>query len=384
MHFNKTQLATAVFAALVSTSAFADIKIAVLGPFTGGSQGMGIATRDGAALAAAEINSSGGILGGQKIVLVKYDEQGKASLGEQYSRDAVDKEKVVAAVGFANTGVAVKTISVFQKAGVPVILTPTSGTILTQTYKNEPTHYIFRNSAPDTLQTELVAKYAAEVRNSKRPAIFADSTPYGEQGLQQVAANLEKHGVRPIMVERFPWGKTDFEEAAVKARQLGADAIITWTLAAENAAIKNSFNRVGSRVPLMGSWTLSQKVYWDHAGLITNGTAVPITFTSDTEREVGQRFIKNYRNFHSVASIPSDMSAAQAYDAVYLIAKAITQAKSTDGKKIVDALENLDGTYEGAVMDYRKPFSKDDHDAFKSIGQIQMGIVKNGAIVRTK
>ena len=44
-------------------------------------------------------------------------------------------------------------------------------------------------------------------------------------------------------------------------------------------------------------------------------------------------------------------------------ATTITQAGSTDGDAIRQALENLDGEYEGLIKTYVKPFSPDDHDA---------------------
>lgn len=384
MHFNKTRIATAIFATLVSSTALADIKIAVIAPMSGGSQSMGAATRDGAALAVAEINSTGGILGGKKIQLVNFDDKGRADLGEQLSKEAVEKTKVAAAVGFASTNSAIRALPVFQKSGIPLVLSAATGTNLTQTYRDMSANYIFRTSAFDMIEADAVANIAVKVRNMNRVAVFADSTQYGEQGLLQLMVSLDKHGVRPVMVERFPLGKTDFEDAAIKARQLNADAIVTWTSAPENVAIKTSFNRIGSRIPLIGSSSVAQKIYSDVTGPIAGGSSAPITFSADTERPVGQKFINNYRNLHSVAAIPSDMAAAQAYDAVYLLAKAINQAKSVDGRKVVEALENLEGSFDGAVMTYEKPFSKDNHDTIKSSSQLQAGIVRNGTVVRLK
>ena len=58
---------------LLAAPAFADIKIGVYGPFTGGSAGMGVSMRNGVEMAAEEINKSGGILG-QKVDLVMRDD----------------------------------------------------------------------------------------------------------------------------------------------------------------------------------------------------------------------------------------------------------------------------------------------------------------------
>jgi len=46
-----------------------------------------------------------------------------------------------------------------------------------------------------------------------------------------------------------------------------------------------------------------------------------------------------------------------------LLAIAIAQAGSTDGDKVREALENLNGNYDGLIKIYNKPFSKVEHDA---------------------
>ena len=54
---------------------------------------------------------------------------------------------------------------------------------------------------------------------------------------------------------------------------------------------------------------------------------------------------------------------AHAYDGMHLMAMAVKQAGSTDGDKLRQALENLQGTYDGAMKTYTKPFSPTGHDA---------------------
>ncbi len=80
------------------------IKIGVDGPFTGGSSSMGVSMRDGVRLATAEINKAGGVLGRQ-IVLVERDDEAKNERGVQIAQELINKEKVVAVVGYINTGV---------------------------------------------------------------------------------------------------------------------------------------------------------------------------------------------------------------------------------------------------------------------------------------
>ena len=78
------------------------IKIGVDGPFTGGSSSMGVSMRDGVRLATEEINKSGGVLGRQ-IQLVERDDEAKNERGVQIAQEFINKEKVVAVVGYINT-----------------------------------------------------------------------------------------------------------------------------------------------------------------------------------------------------------------------------------------------------------------------------------------
>ena len=74
------------------------------------------------------------------------------------------------------------------------------------------------------------------------------------------------------------------------------------------------------------------------------------------------------------------MSAAQGYDSVLLLAAAMKQAGSTDGRKIREALENLKEKVEGVVTNYDRPFTPTDHEAISANIPV-FGIVKDGKIV---
>ena len=77
--------------------------------------------------------------------------------------------------------------------------------------------------------------------------------------------------------------------------------------------------------------------------------------------------------------MPSPVSAAQGYDSVYLLAAAITQAKSTEGRAIREALENLNTKVEGVVTTYDHPFSATDHEAISDNIPV-FGLVKGGRV----
>ena len=72
-------IALAASTALVGAAHAADpIKVGLSGPYTGGSSSMGVSMRDGAKLAADEINKAGGVMG-RPLQLVERDDESPRS-----------------------------------------------------------------------------------------------------------------------------------------------------------------------------------------------------------------------------------------------------------------------------------------------------------------
>jgi branched-chain amino acid transport system substrate-binding protein len=377
-----------VAAALLTWSAFGvaaePIKIGVSGPFTGGSAPMGTSMRDGVKLAVAQINAKGGVLGRQ-LQLVERDDEAKNERGVQVAQELIHKENVVATLGFINTGVALASQRFYQDAKIPVINNVATGSIITQQFAKQPENYIFRTAANDAIQSAMIIDEAITKRKFAKVAILADSTNYGQLGREDLEKALDKKGVKAVTVEKFNIKDVDMTAQLLKAKQAGAQAILTYGIGPELAQIANGMEKLGWKVPMIGSWTLSMGNFIDNAGKNGNGTLMPQTFIQDADTPRRKAFIDGYVSTYKPANgrIPSPVSAAQGYDSVFLLAAAIKQAGSTDGPKIKAALENLTEKVEGVVATYNKPFTKDDHEAIKT-GMAVFGEVKDGKVVLAK
>ena len=360
------KIATAVALAALTTLAMAadPIKIGVNGPFTGGSSSMGVSMRDGVRLATEEINKSGGVLGRQ-IVLVERDDEAKNERGVQIAQELVNKEKVTAVVGYINTGVALASQRFFQEATIPVINNVATGSVITQQFAKEPENYVFRNSAHDNIQAPMIVEEAVTRRGFKTVAILADSTNYGQLGRADLEKALESKGIKPVAVEKFNIKDVDMTAQLLKAKEAGAEAVLTYGIGPELAQVANGMTKLGWKVPLIGSWTLSMANYIDNAGPGGEGARMPQTFIQEPTTPKRQSFIVSYLKMFNPKNsrMDSPVSAAQGYDSIYLLAAAIKQAGSTDGPKIKSALEDLKTPVEGVVTTYNKPFSKTDHEA---------------------
>lgn len=357
------------------------IRIGVPGAFTGGSAPMGLSMRNGIRLAAAEINKAGGVLG-RPIELVERDDGGIPARGIKVAQQLLTQDRVVAVVGFVNTGVALAASKNYQDARVPVMLAVATAAILTRQFPlhGNTDNYIFRVAAADDLQAPLIVREAVQRSGYRKLAIFADNTNYGYQGLMELERALGQNGLKPSYVARFNLQERDMANALLQARNAGSQAILTYAIGPELAELANTMARMDWKVPIIGSWTLSMSNFIDNAGPNGEGARMVQSYIpaeDDTPRR--RDFLDGYQWLFHTRRISSPPSAAQGYDGMKLMAEAIREAGSLDGLAIVRALENLKQPVSGVITTYRQPFSRSDHEALELnvpvIGKVERGRV---------
>lgn len=357
------------------------VRVGVSGPFTGGSSAMGISMRDGVRLATDEINAQGGIsIRGVKrpIQLVERDDEAKNPRGLDVAKELIEREKVVATLGYINTGVALASQKLYQSKEIPVITNVSCGTLVTMQF--DPPSYVFRTSANDMIQSQMIVEEAVARRGYKRVAILADTTAYGYLGAADLLKRLNERGMTPVAVEKFNIKDVDMTAQVERARAAGAEVILAYGIGPELAVIARTRTQMGWNVPIIGAWTLSMSSFIDGAGEAGEGALMPQTFIQQATSPKRGAFIEAYQAKYKVERIPSPVAAAQGYDSVYILAAAIEQANSTEGPKIREALENLQRRIEGVVTVYDRPFSYEDHEAISPNIPV-MGVVQKGRVV---
>lgn len=377
---------TILFAAAAAVgSALADegtLKIGIIGPVTGkSSEDMGQSIIGGARVFIVDVNQMGGVLG-KKIELIERDDQGKPEVGVALAKELVEKQKVVAVIGFANTGVAIPAAKVLQEAHVPLIITGATGASLVKSFMPPayPVSYVFRVAASDALQPIVILNDVIDRRKLTKIAVLHDDTPYGEFGKQSMLAELTRRKITPVAVESFKVGDQDMTAQLQHAKDGGAQVIALYCLGPEAAMVSKSAEKMKLKLPLIGSWTLSQQAFIDRSGPYADGSRMAVTFVENDLSSVSNQFSVAYRKINKVNRIPSAVAAAQTYDALRLLTLAMYQANSAEGPKIVAALENLNQHTTSTVMSrYYKPFSPTDHEAV-SLNMIVMGEIRGGKV----
>jgi branched-chain amino acid transport system substrate-binding protein len=241
--------------------------------------------------------------------------------------------------------------------------------------------FIFRVAPPDVMNAKFLVSEIVERRKLRKVAVFADKTGYGDGALKDVAGELARHGLTPVQVTRFALGVASLAAELREARAAGAEAVVVWTVGPEHAAAVKSRVEIGWQVPYFAPWPLSFRSVLERAGAdALEGTMMAQTVIQDLANERRSSFLARYVKHSSENRIGSLMAAAQTYDAVHLMLRAMWKSNGdTTGVALKRALENLDRPYRGVVTTYSNPFSSADHDAF-SINMIWLGVWRKGQI----
>ncbi len=357
------------------------IKIGLTAPLTGGSASMGLGLVHGAKVAVDEINEKGGVLG-RKIIFIEKDDEAKPEKSVINATELIQQEKIVANIGYCNTGLILASGHQFQEAKIPLVVPCAAGSAVTKLFEKEPQNYIFRVALNDGYQSKMIAYETVKKRGFKKVALMTDTTPYGTGGAKDNTAALKEYNIEPIIHEQFNVGDKDMTLQLERIKKINPDVIIVVGIATEMAVISQNMKKLKMTQPLIGTWPMSLTTFLDNCGTVGNYATMPQSFIQAPNTDHRKNFIEKYLNEFKPKNrrIESSVAAAQAYDAVYILAAAIEQAGSTDGVKIHESLENLEKPIDGLIKLYEKPYSKEDHEAISKDDSV-MGMVYRGRVV---
>ena len=354
------------------------IRVGLIAPLSGGSSDFGNSTRFGAELAVAEINEVGGYLG-RKLELVVRDDESNPATGLKAAEDLVLHEKVDFTLGFCNTGVAMNALDVFQKNKHLMMVPCAQGTFITTKYPPAES-YIFRVAPSDLLNSQFLIGEIVDRRKLKRVAIFADNTGYGEGGSGDLTRELDLRGLKHVYTARFTLGVSSLIEEMKAAKTAGAEAIVVYAVGPDQATAAKSRVAAGLQAPYFAPWPLSFRSVLENAGARTiEGTMMVQTIIQDNLNERRGSFLARYFKQGKERRVGSLMAAAQSYDAVHIMMRALLQTKGvTSGAALKYALEHL-RPYQGVITSYQQPFTGEDHDAIGP-NMLWLGVWRNGSI----
>jgi branched-chain amino acid transport system substrate-binding protein len=334
---------------------------------SGGSAQSGEAITRGLTIAIDEINAKGGLLGGRKLELVQRDDESTPPKGLTAARELIAREKISVIFGGIDSPVAMAMVPLHNKEKVVHVGVWAAGTGITRNGAHP--NYVFRVSAVDVLVDVKLLQYANKTFGAKKAGLILINNPWGEsneKGLTEAVKTIP--GMAIAGVEKFENNDVDLVPQLTRLKDKGADVIILVGNAAPGAQVMKARERLSWKVPVVSHWGISGGRFPELAGPTASEAHFVQTYSFfGKQGPVGERVLaalkKKYPQIKGPGDIFAPVGTANAYDAMHLVAMAIEQAKSTDGDAIRTALENLQGSYQGLIKTYNKPFSAENHDA---------------------
>jgi branched-chain amino acid transport system substrate-binding protein len=350
---------------------------------TGSSADMGDAAKKGTELAVQDYKKAGGKYA-KRIQVIYTDDQTQPTPGVQNVTRLIKENHAVAIMSGVNSGNVFAEKPVVEGAHVP-FLDPVATAAVLPFLKDGKTAdpWFFRLSQGDEFQVPILMQ-AIQKAGLKKIAILYDTTGYGQFGHDVVMKLAPKYGVSVVAQQTFKLGDTDMTAQMGKAKAAGAQAVITYTLGPELAHLLISADTIGWHPPIYGSWTLSEPVVAQLAGLnILDKFHIffPQDFAPNMDPQAAA-FVKKFQDVYGTGPVMWTV-AAQCYEATRILLRAIDQA-GPNPAKIRDALQNMTG-YKPAVLPFIKssPWTKTDHEAIHQ-NDLFLATYQHGNIVKVQ
>jgi branched-chain amino acid transport system substrate-binding protein len=313
----------------LSSVAYADIKIGVGAPLTGINASFGDQYRNGAQLAAADINAAGGILG-QKIELVYGDDRSDPSEGVKVAaRFASEGVKMV--VGHFNSGVSIPASEVYAENDILMVTPGSTNPAVTE----RGLWNTFRMCGRDDQQGLVAAEYIAANLKGKKVAIVHDRTTYGQGLADEARKSLSKKGIKEALYEGVNPGEKDYSAIVQKIKSAGAEVVFWGGLHPEAGIIVNQMHKQGVKATLVGGDGLAPDEFATIAGPGAVGTLM--TFAPDPRiRPQAKEVVEKFK----AKNINSEFYTLYSYATVQVMAEAAKRANSLEPKKVAEAIRS--------------------------------------------
>jgi branched-chain amino acid transport system substrate-binding protein len=313
------------------------VKIGVGQPLTGNLKTLGQDLLNGAQMAVDEINAAGGVrIKGNhvKLEIVSADDQANPEAGKAAAAQLVNAG-VVAAIAHLNSGVSIAAAPIYAEAKVPQLAISTK-----PEYTQQGVPTTLRLVANDALQSRAMGDYAAQLTGASNFAVVDDNTPYGK-GLADTAAKaIGERGKQIVVRQSLDDKVTEFPGLVAELAKTNTDVVVTTLSDFQVEALIQQMSQAGlSKIRILGGDTIKTDKLAKVAGLVQ---AIYATSPIIEAREfpAGKPFLAKFN-----ARFKSDpvYGAHYAYDAVYLLADALSRNGSVDKVKLLERLKTIDG-----------------------------------------
>ena len=302
------------------------VKIAFIGPLTGGVAANGIGGRNSADLAVKLRNEDP--KSKYKYELVVLDDECKPNVGVQVATKAAADNSIIAGVTHYCSAVAMSTVDVYRKFGMPMIVW---GAVLPDiTYGNDFKE-VHRVNGTMINQNEVAAKFMTGL-GYKRWVVIHDTTDYGKGHNKYFSQFLAKSGGQIVGTFGVTADQQDFTAELTKVKELKPEVIYFGGLTPIGIRIKSQMDKLGIKAVFEGTSGIKSAAYHDGLGKdLAEGSLSFIEGAPWEKLPGGLNFIAKYNQ--AKYNEPPEAYGPFAFSAATLIMDAIEKV-GPDRKKV--------------------------------------------------
>ena len=339
---------------LFRTKSATSVKIGIPAPLSLGSAEYGEFMKQGATIAADEINAQGGV-NGRKLELVFEDSQGQPAEATKTAERLLIRDQVSVITDAFNSSATLAVAQVAKRENAPMVVGLSTADAITAS--GNPN--VFRVCAPNTQLSELLSEYLLQHNKPATVAYVYEKTDFGTNLANVVRQRLESGGVKTVAYEGINQHDTDFLSLISKLKTLKPEMVF-FAVIADSAL---PFLRQAQQADFKARWanavSLSNPKFLQDAGNLADGFIGITHFEATTAQGAAKTFVDDFKSKYG--QTPTHYSAVY-YDTIRVIADAMRRG-GVDRQSILNALKTTD--FQGITGQIR----------FNNAGQASIGTV---------
>ena len=315
-----------------------EVLVGVCWPFSVNEDGM----REGLQLALDEING-GNMAGGYTIRLVVRDDAFDWKKGKRIDVEFADTPQMSAVIGYYDDGPAVKASTIFESSRLLHIIAGANDTAMTL--------HGFRYMVRTTLASEKIARTLAKIsaeRGYRKVAVIWEQDDYGEDLAYQYRVGLNNLNIQLVYQWSFSRDRADFRLPVNELKGSDADMIFFAGLEPWAGDFLRNARRVGVKTPIIGAFSDTPEMR-RRAGQALEGAMFFDMYNVNSPSPENQSFVRRFRARYGK---DPDTWAAQGYDSLHILAKAVKFTGSRNPLDLSYAIRYMDA-WEGANGRYK-------------------------------
>ena len=338
------------------------IKVGVIASLTGPASNVGTNMWQSAQVASEKLNAGGGVTlrDGSKaqLKLIVGDDESTQQGGQKAATKLITDDKVDILVGGYSSAVTSAYQQTIAEYRIPYIVTGASSPIITHRTDID-TSYIFHHCpTTDTygqyttmfidqvVRSAVNKKLGASADRPFRLAMLYQDTAFGK-GVQSAVNNTitnDKLNIQLVSQQSFRMGESDFRTPLTAIKAANPDAVYIAAFPNEGAPIITQARRdIGLNTIFLNVENNDNAQFYKDLGQYGEGAIIesrfsPYTAPAGEVADAQNAFKQSY--FAKFGAYP-DMMGASTYEGIFIAAKAIENAGTTDKAAVRQALVTL-------------------------------------------